>query len=223
MSPETKSQKAVLKPKLHLEMVVVPIVGTSDLLQGPMTEDEIDALRRKREGGKTDKRMVRDPDEEARKKAHILDPPREDCVYGHPAIAFKHTMEEAAIAVPDKKITKAGVMRAIFILAAEIIDGAGGPDIGEIYVDGLVPLHTDGYVTDIQPAPIQQTVDIKYRPRFPAGWEADLLIRYDANVFDVQKIVDLVEAGGQFVGIGCMRPRGKKSSGVLGMFRVRVE
>lgn len=57
------------------------------------------------------------------------------------------------------------------------------------------------------------TVDIRSRPRWRPGWEATVTIRYDADRFTAEDVINLLHRAGGQVGIGEGRPDSKKSTG----------
>jgi hypothetical protein len=63
--------------------------------------------------------------------------------------------------------------------------------------------------------------DIRARPMWKAGWEADLRIRFDTDQFTVTDVANLMMRVGQQVGIGEGRPDSRKSAGMgWGLFEL---
>ena len=58
--------------------------------------------------------------------------------------------------------------------------------------------------------------DLRFRPEF-RNWKAKLLIRYDADRVTVEQVANLLNHGGQTVGVGEWRP---EKNGTFGMFQV---
>jgi len=56
--------------------------------------------------------------------------------------------------------------------------------------------------------------DIRPRPLWAAGWEADVRIRFDADQFTMDDVANLMMRAGIQVGIGEGRPDSKKSAGM---------
>lgn len=64
-------------------------------------------------------------------------------------------------------------------------------------------------------------VDMRARPMWDTGWEAVLTIRFDADMFTVGDIVNLVARVGVQCGVGEGRPNSKDSTGCdWGLFRI---
>lgn len=63
--------------------------------------------------------------------------------------------------------------------------------------------------------------DIRPRPMWDEGWQAQVTIRYDADQFTLQDVTNLLARMGEQVGIGAGRPDSKDSCGQgWGTFRV---
>ena len=66
-------------------------------------------------------------------------------------------------------------------------------------------------------------VDIRPRPMWEPGWKADVTIRWDADQFTAQDVLNLLARVGQQVGIGEGRPDSKSSTGMgWGLFDVET-
>ena len=65
-------------------------------------------------------------------------------------------------------------------------------------------------------------VDLRARPAFPPGWEANIRVEYDPAIFSEDDIANLLDRAGQQVGIGEGRPFSPQSHGMgWGRFRVK--
>lgn len=63
--------------------------------------------------------------------------------------------------------------------------------------------------------------DLRARPLWKAGWQATVRVRFDADMFTVTDIANLLMRVGQQVGIGEGRPFSKNSCGMgWGLFRI---
>jgi hypothetical protein len=56
--------------------------------------------------------------------------------------------------------------------------------------------------------------DIRARPQWDAGWEAVVRLRFDADMFSLADITNLLARAGAQVGVGEGRPDSKKSAGL---------
>ena len=72
--------------------------------------------------------------------------------------------------------------------------------------------------------PVKNTtgvVDLRSRPRWEPGWEADIQLRWDDDQFRLQDVVNLLMRAGMQVGIGAGRPDSKQSAGMgFGLFEI---
>lgn len=65
------------------------------------------------------------------------------------------------------------------------------------------------------------SLDLRARPMWEPGWEADVRIRYDADLFTLNDIANLLLRAGLQVGIGEGRPDSKNSGGMgWGLFTI---
>lgn len=68
---------------------------------------------------------------------------------------------------------------------------------------------------------IQQTTDIRVRAMWSPGWELRLRVRYDADLFTLEDVTNLLARVGEQVGVGEGRPDSKTSAGMgWGTFRI---
>jgi hypothetical protein len=129
---------------------------------------------------------------------------------GIPAPSFRAAMISAC-RVCGYQMTKA---KLAFFIEADGFDGDDGTPLVKItkgepqYHEAAVRLDLGG--TDIRP-----------RPMWKPGWEAEVRIKYDADMFELSSIANLLLRAGQQVGIGEGRPDSKKSCGMgWGLFEI---
>ena len=68
---------------------------------------------------------------------------------------------------------------------------------------------------------IQNTTDIRVRAMWEKGWEATLRVRYDADMFSLEDVANLIARVGMQVGLGEGRPDSRSSAGMgWGLYRV---
>ena len=94
---------------------------------------------------------------------------------------------------------------------------------GEMFIesdaDGMIEIKTD--VPPVMREDMVKvgkgTADLRYRGEF-RNWRADIILRYNANgQFSLENIVNIINAGGFFCGIGEWRP---EKGGTNGMYHV---
>lgn len=130
--------------------------------------------------------------------------------FGIPAPAFRAAMISACRIV-DYKMTRAKM--GIFVIQ-------DGMDI-----EGTTPLVriTKGvpHRYDAEVRNSSGVIDIRSRPMWDVGWEAVVKIRYDAEMFTISDVANLMMRVGQQVGIGEGRPDSKNSVGLgYGLFEI---
>lgn len=65
-------------------------------------------------------------------------------------------------------------------------------------------------------------IDLRARPMWHPGWEAKVRIRFDADMFTLQDVTNLLARVGVQVGIGEGRPDSKQSTGMgWGLFKIK--
>lgn len=122
---------------------------------------------------------------------------------GIPASAFRHAMVEACTLVDFHK-TKA--KKAVFVDADGYDKDDGQP---LVKIMGRKPRHTEHTMPNANGA-----VDIRVRAMFDEGWTASLRITFDADLFTLTDITNLLMRAGMQVGIGEGRPSSKNSIGM---------
>ncbi len=207
MVTKTQSQEPLKLQKLNIEVVRVEVVGRSPLIQNRFTEEAQKGISDKQEGKGRAEKKKKNPMKLAESRLYLLDPPRDDCKYGHPGVGFKNAIIRAG-ASTDWNMTDLKV--AFFVITAD---------------DGLVPIvGAEDWQLDSRRVVISKgTIDIRHRPRISTGWRAVLDIEYNASVISAEELVNLVELAGFGVGVGEYRPFAPGSSGPYGRFNVAIE
>lgn len=203
------AEQIIIKP-LNFETIVIPIIGTAPYMQLRFSEKAQTAMRKKMEAGSTVRSRNKDArnfdaDYEAAK--YLTAGGR----YGIPAPAFRNAAIDTCRLV-GFPMTKAKC--SIFIVADDI-DA----------IDGTPLVHIDG-----EPEPSEMTVrnatgvaDIRVRALWRT-WGARLTVRFDADQFRTQDVVNLFARAGEQIGVGEGRPFSKNSNGLgLGTFEIVTE
>jgi len=202
------TQITVTAPRF--QTAVFRIRGTSPYVQNKFSEKAKQQMKGKQEAGQQGKKgRAKDPKDfqacyEAAKYKSA------DGWFGIPASTFRNAMISAC------KIVGFAMTRAklsVFTEADGFDPNDGTPLVriakGEPhYAEHCVRNETG--VCDIRP-----------RPMWDAGWEADVRVRFDLDQFSLQDVTNLMVRVGMQVGIGEGRPDSKKSAGMgWGMFEV---
>lgn len=186
------------------------IEGTTPLVQNKFSAKAREEMMAKQAAGskskKGSKRKAKNFDECYEQALHVA----EDGWYGIPAPAFRNAMVDACRAC-GFKMTHAKM--AVFI-------DADGFD-----ADEATPLVK---ITKGEPKRFDMAVrnesgvaDIRPRPKWSPGWRAKVRIRFDADMFSMEDVANLLSRVGMQVGVGEGRPFSKKSCGQgWGKFRV---
>jgi hypothetical protein len=196
----------------NFQVIKVKIIGTSPLVINAFSAKARQQMKEVQEGGDKAKRKgkFREPknfDECYEQARHVSEKGWD----GIPASAFRCAMISACKTLKGLAMTKAKL--AFFVEADGFDKGDGTP---------LVK------ITKGKPEKAEHRVrletgvpDIRIRPMWRDGWEAELNIRFDNDMLDRADIVNLLARAGMQVGICEGRPDSKKSAGMgWGTFRI---
>jgi hypothetical protein len=206
-----ESPSAVVRIKApNMQRVKLEIEGITHLMLNRFSSKAQQQIKATQEAGSVSrgKRTRAPKDFEAlyHEARHIS----EDGWDGFAASAIRNGSISACRTV-DFKMTHAKL--AIFV-EADGYDRADGTP--------LVKLTKGKPSMDIGPARNDNgSIDLRARPKWEPGWRAVLTIRYDADMFGREDIVNLISRLGLQVGIGEGRPDSRNSAGTgNGMFQV---
>lgn len=91
-------------------------------------------------------------------------------------------------------------------------------NVGLVRITEGEPVYREDYVRNAT-----GVVDLRARPMWLPGWKAKVRIRFDADLFTLNDVTNLLMRAGAQVGICEGRPDSKKSSGMAwGLFEVNV-
>lgn len=207
---EKKKAKTVVITPPKFEQVAVTITGTAPYCQNRFSHKAINMMKAKQEAGST-----------ANKKKNRDAKDFMDCYE-----QAKHVSTEGWCGIP------APAFRNAIISACRLVNFK--MTIGKLSV--FIP--SDGYdkvdftplvkITKGEPEYSEHTVrndsgvcDIRPRPMWKPGWQAVVKIRYDAEQFTTEDVLNLLRRAGQQVGIGEGRPDSPNSCGLgWGLFDV---
>lgn len=185
-------------PALNFETVNLLVTGITPLIQNKMKESTMKMMEEQRTGKsakKTDRKAV-DPNKEMIAASYLQD----DGSFGFPASAFKQCAVRACkglgIAMTDA--------RTLFFVLPTAPDGE------------CVTIKSNKPRLRKDPVNVKTGKDLRFRPEF-RNWKANLLIRYDADRISTTQVANLLNYGGQTVGVGEWRP---ERNGTFGMFKV---
>lgn len=183
--------------RIELETVVVPIVGTSELIVHNWSDKaKRQMLDKQMKPGTRSKKEAKDPvaDYEATK---YKTPEGKDAMV---TTAFKKAMVDALRYFDGVSMV---LGKTAFFVEGEYVELEGEPRMRE----DMVRLDGGG------------SADIRYRAGYPE-WKTKLTITYAKDILTMESVLSLVEAAGQTQGVGDWRPSSKKTTGPFGRFKI---
>lgn len=191
------SQSLKLKPISRMS-VKLRIVGTSPIIQHKWSEKALREIREKHAGKKTKSREIRNPEAEGQAAMYVTDKGKP----GIPAMALKTSIINAAH--KDIGIEKTLVRKALFL---RVSDG-----------NMVVPFAecSEPYIREDYVRVGQGSTDLRYRPQFDR-WAVDIEFELDAELLQLDDLLNLVDRAGFGVGICEWRP---EKGGEFGRFQV---
>lgn len=203
-----KAKEVVTITPPNFQRIKLTLEGTAPLMQCRFSAKAMQAMKAKHEAGSTakkgGKKEPRDFEDDFRQAIHVS----EDGWTGIPAAAFRNACIDVCRMV-GFKMTHAKM---------SIFCEADGYD----HVDGqpLVKLKAGEPEMSLMAVRIVNTTDIRPRPMW-RKWGLDITLRYDADQFTSNDVVNLISRAGEQIGIGEGRPYSKQSAGMgFGTFRV---
>ncbi len=212
----TKKENVIVLKQMEIKEAVIRIVGDSPLIMHKWSHKAQQEMLDKQMGvKKAEKKAAKDPVEDFVESVYWIggkpDKYDEDTVsaalekgrYGFPATAFKQAMSSTAYRAGWEQ-NQMGLRGALFIV----------PDAGDLVeIKGCAPVMRKDMVRIGM-----GTADIRFRGEF-TNWHADLHIRYDASMYSLDYLVNILNAAGFKCGVGEWRV---EKDGQNGMFHVEA-
>ncbi len=188
-----------LKP-INLKTIVVTIVGTTILVHHKWDEKAKKMMRDKHAGKKTKEREKRNPEAECDAALHRT----KNGKYGVPAVAIKKCLINTAH--NDFGLAKTLLRKSLFIECED--------------ESGIIPMRCKEPVMREDVVRVGNgSTDLRYRPEFPSGWEADVRITFNTDSLQDDDVVNLLNLAG--FGTGLLENRPEKD-GDWGRFKVKT-
>ena len=205
----TKKVEAVTISPPNFQRLKLRLVGTAPYVQARFSAKAMQAMMAKHAAGSTakkgGKKEPRDFDEDFRQAQHIS----EDGWVGVPAAAIRNACIDVCRMV-GFKMTHA---RMSVFCEADGIDKVDGAPL--VMLDAPPPERLDMATRNAT-----GVADIRVRPMW-RKWSLNVVIRFDADQFTANDVVNLIARAGEQVGIGEGRPYSKSSNGLgYGTFEV---
>lgn len=192
----------------NLQVAEFKITGTAPLVSNKFSVKAREQMKRTQEAGSTAKKgQKREPKnfqecyEQAMHKA-------DEGWAGIPATSFRGAMISACRLV-GFQMTRAKL--AVFVEP----DGLDAEDRSPLVkITKGEPHYYESYVRLAT-----GVTDLCARPMWDPGWEATVRVKFDADVFTLSDVANLLERAGQQVGVGAGRPDSRSSNGLgFGLF-----
>ena len=201
--PKPRKEGAVVIKKPNLQVATVLIRGTTPLVTNAFPQKARNAIMETQMAGsqsrKGRKREPKDFDEVYEGACHYS----RDGWLGFPAAAIRNA-SISACRVAGFKMTIAKL--SIFVIA-DGFDRVDGTPLVKISKGEPIQHY-------MHARPELGGIDIRVRPQFLEGWEAVLNMRWDADQFSADDVINLLMRVGMQVGIGEGRYDSKKSAGL---------
>lgn len=191
----TNETPAIQVTRIGTETINVPIIGTAPLIVHRWSEKAKQQMLDAQQGKRAVKR-IRDPQEDYESSLY-----RTDTGFGFPLLAFKQATVGAARFF-DKSVTMKLVQQAIFMTGVPSLDRS----------ELLTPITGEPKMREDTVRVGVGGTDLRYRGEF-LDWSAVLTITYVTSTLSRDSVLSLVDAGGQFVGVGEWRPDRKGQNG----------
>jgi len=194
----------------NFQIAEFTIKGTSPYVQSKWSKKAKEEMKSKQEAGSTakkgTKRAAKDFDECYKQAQYIA----KEGWHGIPAPNFRNAMISACKMV-GFQMTRAKL--SIFVLSDGYDTDENAP---LVKITKGKPFKFEAMVRNAT-----GVADIRIRPMWDEGWEANLRIRYDADQFTLEDVANLLMRAGVQVGVGEGRPGSSKSNGLgWGMFEI---
>jgi hypothetical protein len=204
---EEKEEVVRITPP-NFQRIKLSLEGMAPLLIGRFSPISLEKMKKKHEAGSTskkgEKKAPRDFDADFKQAAHIST----EGWYGVPAGALRNSCI-AACRMVDFRMTHAR-MSIFFEMDGTSIDGQP-----LIKIIGGVPEKSEMAVRNAN-----GSCDIRVRAIWRT-WKINVIVRYDADQFTSEEVVNLIARTGEQVGICQGRPFSKSSNGIgCGTFRI---
>ena len=203
-----KTTNVLISPP-NFQLAKVRIIGTAPYVMNKMSSENRRAMMEKQESGerskKGQKRKPKDFDAVYKGAMHIA----KGGWYGIPASSLRSAMISACRIV-GFQMTRAKL--CVFVEADGIDEDDGQP---------LIKIVGKPRRRDMAVKLANGSTDIISRPFFDE-WHADVMLKWDADMFSAEDVLNLLARVGQQVGLGAGRPDSKTSCGMgWGTFSVR--
>lgn len=198
----SEANQAVTIAAPNFKTAQFTIRGTSPYVQNRFSAKAINEIRETQQAGSTAKKGRKKEPKDFEAAYHGAMHISTDGWTGIPAPAFRNAMISACKIV-GFHMTKGKL--GVFV-EADGFDEIDGTPL--VKITKGEPRYHEAYVRNAT-----GVVDLRARPMWNPGWEAKVRIRFDADMFTVVDVTNLLARAGLQVGVGEGRPDSKSSCG----------
>jgi hypothetical protein len=203
---QEKAQPVTVIRRVGTERLLIPIIGTSPLIMHRWSEKARRELLESQQGKKKIKTPL-DPVAEYEASSYRIQIDGEVEGYGFPTLAFKSATVDC-FRFFDKSVTKVMLQQSLYFRGVR----SKSEPMSLVPIDGEPEMREDIVAVGMGTQP-------RYRAQFEQ-WTATLDVRFVTATLDRSTVLNLVESGGMFVGVGEWRP---EKSGENGTYEIDTE
>lgn len=210
-APAKIEDKTVSIPAPNFETRLFTIRGTSPFVQHRFSEKARNAMREAQEAGSAAKKGKKRQPRDFKADYEGAQYKTKKGKNGIPAAAFRNAMVSAC------KIVGFHMTKGKLAIFVEADDYDKDDNTGLVLFTKGEPEYHEGAVRNAT-----GVADLRARPMWEPGWEMDVRIRYDADMFTELDVTNLLLRAGLQVGVGEGRADSKSSCGCgWGMFEIK--
>jgi len=203
--PQEQESQGFVIPKLKMQTIDIPIIGTSSLIVHRWSEKARKQMLDKQTKKAAGPREAKNPEEDYQQARYISTEGWD----GVPSVAFKAACVGACRFAEDIPMTMA--KRLLYIVP----DGRDKDGVELTQIVGKPRSRQDMVRLE------SGTADIRFRPEY-VQWSAVIRVRFIASVISAEMVLNLVELAGSVEGVCEWRPSAPKSAtGSHGCWAIR--
>lgn len=187
----------------NIKTGVFRIRGTAPYVQGKFNEDALNTMKAKQQAGSTAQKGAKRSAKDFQRCFEQSYRQTKEGWYGIPTSAIRNAMIDACRLVGFKMTH----MKQAINVIPHGFDKDDGMSL--VKVTKGKPRYCEHAVKNAT-----GVADIRVRAMYDPGWEADVAISFDADVFTIADVGNLLSRAGAQVGIGHGRPASPKSGGM---------
>jgi len=208
MATAKKSSRITITPP-NFQSVQLRLQGMSPLMQNKFSKKAVDAIAEKQTASDAVKKPRAPKDYKAEfNAARYVSRQGWD---GVPCRQIRASMIRACANIDGLDMTRA---KSAFFIDADGFDRTDGTPL--LKIESKKPIH------DTRPVAIVNTFDLRNRPIY-TDWAVTMTLNFDADLCTETDVANLLARAGATIGIGELRPLGKKGfGGDFGMWEVQA-